>query len=67
MNFCLMCNRKFASQKALKSHFNRQTECYNHFLKHQLQVHSMESPEKQSLQTSANFTDTNSEINRLIQ
>jgi hypothetical protein len=34
MHYCLKCLRTFASSKALKSHYQRQQECNDHYLQH---------------------------------
>ena len=36
MNICIKCNRIFVSHKALKSHYQRQKECNQHFLEYAL-------------------------------
>ena len=36
MNICIKCNRIFVSHKALKSHYQRQKECNEHFLEYAL-------------------------------
>ena len=62
MNCCLMCNRTFASQKALKIHYQRQPECYNHFLKYGLQVSLPDSPQKQLTSHTSNELDSITEF-----
>ena len=62
MSCCLMCNRTFASQKALKIHYQRQPECYNNFLKYGLQVSLPDSPQKQLTSHTSNELDSMTEF-----
>ena len=47
MNRCLLCHRIFKSKKALTSHYQQQSDCYNHFLNIEVQLNSLpNSPAK---------------------
>ncbi len=62
MNFCLKCFRVFQTPKALKSHYQRQQECNDHYLEYGLLTQHIQKPSNDLKTTIVNYKVDHNEI-----